>query len=138
MSDAEITESDIRDLKRSWGDKWRQHTAGKVEAVEKGNLLLAKMNGEGWELRVHENLGWHFNVSNGNLYVHESSSGRSSCLMSDGEYAGAGTGLGLWTTNDYYEDPNEAVAKQVEVATAVVARLVKAVEQAKAIVKEVK
>ena len=42
----------------------------KQEAEERGQALLKRMKGKGWKLRVHENIGWHYNVWNGPAAVY--------------------------------------------------------------------
>jgi hypothetical protein len=42
----------------------------KKEAERRGRALLKQMKGRGWQLRVWENLGWHYSVYNEGVDVH--------------------------------------------------------------------
>jgi hypothetical protein len=83
------------------------------EAREKGNALLARMNGVGWKLRVWNNAGWHYAVRKGPMEVFPSTiAGHFRCLLSDTDKAGHG--YPAWTTDYAHEDPNEVVQHEVE------------------------
>jgi len=41
----------------------------KAEATQKAKVLLARMKGTGWKIRVFENLGWHYGVETDRLSV---------------------------------------------------------------------
>ena len=87
------------------------------------------MKGEGWKLRVHENLGWHYCVFNRAMSVHEYNPGTYFTLLSgkDSEHYGAG-GLAVWSDdNKPYTDPNEAVLNQLILANDHIKKLVAAV-----------
>jgi hypothetical protein len=90
----------------------------KKEAEKKGRALLKLMKGKGWKLRVHENLGWHYNVWNGPAAVYPSgaNNGKFFCLLSNRDCGGTGAGVAAWTTKGSYKDPNRAVEKEVESA----------------------
>lgn len=42
------------------------------QAQRKARILLGKLKGKGWRIRVHENIGWHFSVENDRISVWES------------------------------------------------------------------
>lgn len=116
----------------------------KEEAERLGNKLLKKMKGKGWKLRVHENLGWWFNVYNKNLSVSSNDAYKQkksektyySCLMSD-NINDHSSGAMIWTERGgkgYYTDPNKAVEYQVKLARKIVDELNKAVEAAEKII----
>lgn len=102
-------------------------------AIKKGTQLLNRMEGKGWRLRVHENLGWHYRVTSGPLYVGENGDGTCWAMVSDDPKT-AGSGLGMWTTKDIRtKDPNKAARAALKAAKVVVDRLnevVKAGEKA--------
>ena len=83
----------------------------KERAIREGAKLLGLMDGDDWSLRIWENLGWHYGVSNGCLSVLQSSSGYH-CMMGKR----MGTGEMLWSINSHALDPNEAVRIQVDEA----------------------
>lgn len=101
----------------------------KEEAEVAGQELLSKMHGHGWTLRVWENAGWHYCVINNPLSIHPLISGKYFCLMGDGRYAG--TGLSMWSDDNHYTDPNEAVRAQIAAAEKVVNQLTLALQLAK-------
>ena len=116
----------------------------KEEAERLGNKLLKRMKGNGWKLRVHENLGWWFNVYNKNLSVSSNDSFKQkknektyySCLMDDNPEGNRG-GSSIWTERGgrgYRTDPNKAVEYQVKLARKVVDDLNKAVKAAEEII----
>lgn len=101
----------------------------KKEAERLGQILLKKMKGEGWELRVHENQGWHYCVWNRAIHV---SQGRNEneyfVLLGDKDMPQySGGGLGMWVDHETYSDPNEAVRKQLLMAHNVVDDLLLAI-----------
>lgn len=118
----------------------------KEEAERLGNKLLKKMKGKGWKLRVHENLGWWFNVYNKNLSVSSNDCYKQkksektyySCLMDDNPERHWG-GSFIWTERSgkgYRTDPNKAVEYQVKLARKIVDKLNKAVEAAEKIISQ--
>jgi hypothetical protein len=94
----------------------------KSEAKSAGEALRALLIGDGWKVRVHENMGWHFCVVRElagysiKVYQSKSREGRLiheySCLLGD-----AG-GLACWSVDSgrRFRDPNQAVLAQYEVA----------------------
>ena len=93
------------------------------QAQQAGQLLLGKMRGTGWKLRVWENLGWHYSVSAGPVCVHESADGGFFALVSD-DPEKAGPGASFWTRPGGYTDPNRAVRAAVRRAVELTTRLV--------------
>jgi hypothetical protein len=90
----------------------------KEQAEAAGAELLAKMKGEGWKLIVHENLGWHYRVVRPPLQVYRSYGGLGGyhVLMGSSSNETYG-GLAVWATEQRaFDDPNEAVAAQLETA----------------------
>jgi hypothetical protein len=86
---------------------------GRKRAARLGGELLAKMKGTGWQLRVWENLGWHYEVHNcvGDREV--------SVRVHYGKYSvlfGHNGGEIFWTERKSYDDPNEAVRQQLKLA----------------------
>ncbi len=93
----------------------------KEQALRRGNAVLRKMNGNGWKVSVHENLGWYFRVECGAIRVYEDEfKGKItySVLMSD-SMEGAG-GSYDWVDKKSYKDPNRAVREQLRRARAYV------------------
>ena len=90
----------------------------KQEAEREGKKLLKRMKGKGWKLRVHENIGWHYNVWNGPAAVYPSVDGMFHCLLADRDCEGTGCGNNNWTTNFHSKDPNEVVEHEVASARA--------------------
>ena len=87
--------------------------AGEVEAYRAASELANRLSdafGANWQIRVWENLGWHISVSHGHLEVHPDHSGRYFTLL--GKYGG----LPAWTSDDYFDTPEEAVEAQLKCA----------------------
>jgi hypothetical protein len=76
----------------------------KTEAIREGKRLLRLLKGEGWKLRVHENLGWHYAATNElhALEVYPCSTDGWFCLPIP-SYSG------LCDIKTCYSDPNAAV-----------------------------
>lgn len=94
------------------------------EATVAGKKLLARMRGEGWKLRVWENLGWHISVSSGPISVYEYvglSGNRYHALVSD-EPNTAGWGAPFWGAAYVGRDPNRVVGRAVKQVEKVVTR----------------
>ena len=135
-----ITEQDISDLKGSWGNYWKQHTAGKEVVEKKAAALLAKMKGKGWAIYIGENLGWYYHLSNLEGHITVSPSEHNDkityfCLMS---LSFAGAGDGFWTDDKHYDDPNEAAQAQIKIARNFINEQSTFVKHAEAIYKEAK
>lgn len=81
----------------------------RAEAIEAGFDCLKKMKGEGWDLEVWDNIGWHFCLRSGPVAVYECvGPGTYHCLVSDNPKGGAG-GAGHWTgDHPSRKDPNQA------------------------------
>jgi hypothetical protein len=115
--------------------------SSKTEALarRKGEALLKKLKGEGWELNVWENGGWHYSAQNGPLTVHASSYriGPTTywCLLSEEFERYPVGGAPFWTArgNPSFEDPNDAVRQQVKIARQFVKKVTKIVNQVAAI-----
>ena len=104
----------------------------KKEATSLGRKLVKKLDGKGWRLRVHENLGWHYNVWKGPISINASFNPRGkkttySVLISSSDERPPVGGLVLWTSNDTsrasHKDPNVAVRRAVKYARLVIDRL---------------
>lgn len=92
----------------------------KPEAECAGKVLLKRMRGKQWALRVWENLGWHYGVycepeSDIRLSVciaqDPDGSVRYSCLLGRD-----GAGELHWYQGEWYKDPNRAVKAQLKLA----------------------
>lgn len=87
----------------------------RAAAESAARRLLKKMKTDGWKIRVWENCGWHYALHNGPVNLNESSPGSYFCLV--GTRNDDAGGLAMWTdTEQYYEDPNECVAKALKCA----------------------
>lgn len=88
------------------------------EAEKAGKELLGRMKGEGWTLRVWENLGWQYCVRNGPATVYPTHDGRFHCLLADEKLSqdSCGFGASAWTTKEVRDDPNDAVAVELQCA----------------------
>jgi hypothetical protein len=87
----------------------------KQEAEQAAFKTLSRMKTKGWAIHVHQNLGWFYCLKNKTLNLYEMS-GNFHCLLSEGTYEN--TGAVYWTTNNAFEDPNDAVEDQMNVAKA--------------------
>lgn len=80
-------------------------------AQKDAKKLLAKMRGKGWKIRVHENLGWHYQVYYGGMNVYASGSGGRKYWVLFNTHDGIGAGDMRWSNSGHYSsDPNKAVA----------------------------
>lgn len=85
------------------------------QAHKNAKRLLAKMLTKGWKIRVWENLGWHYKIQNGYMFVSPDS------FRGGGEryFAGLATEIGAvgtpsyWHKSESFSDPNRAVASQL-------------------------
>lgn len=87
----------------------------KAQVTAEAKKTLKQMKTKGWEIRVHENLGWHWCLENvgGHFCIH----GEDNCywtLLSDGDYAH--TGSVDWNARKEFSDPNRAVDHQLTLA----------------------
>ena len=96
-----------------------------VEARAKGAVLMSKLKGAGWWLRVWENMGWHFAAHNKHIAVYWYNDQYSAMLTNDEQ---SGSGEIYWTDSEHFEDPNEAVDHQMKVARAFLNKLRRTVE----------
>jgi hypothetical protein len=88
----------------------------KQEAEQAALKTLSRMKTKGWSIRTHQNTGWFYNLNNKTLYLSEGFDGSFHCLLSSGRYPNSGEAY--WTTNNAFEDPNDAVEDQMNVAKA--------------------
>lgn len=101
----------------------------KKEVEAKGKELLEMMEGDGWELIVSENLGWHYSVSNKYISIFPclyDNKERYTCLMS--ALPDRHWGEAFWTTQEVFDDPNDAVKHQIKVAREFVNKCLDAVQ----------
>ena len=101
-------------------------------AMDRGEKVLAMMKSEGWKLNTHENMGWHWNLENGAIRLHEShfqGESRGFWTLMSREIGGSG-GNPDWTAKDnkHYANPNDAVEAQVKLAREVLNTLIESVE----------
>lgn len=91
--------------------------SNKQEAIEAANSTLRRMkNPELWNIRVWQNLGWHYNLQAANISLSEGSKGKFFALVSS-DYDKCGTGLAAWSPGDsHFGDPNKAVENAVAAA----------------------
>ena len=88
----------------------------KKEARRLGNKLLKRMRGDGWELDVWQNIGWHYCVrANEVISVYPVSERldetKYTCLLGGQNY-----GVMLFSETFSHEDPNVVVEHQLEFA----------------------
>lgn len=88
------------------------------QATSAANKLLRQMKTSGWEIRVWENLGWHYSLL---LQVGDD----CGVSLSDCSHQGKityyclasrnylGSGETQWTSNKYFDDPNSAFEHQL-------------------------
>lgn len=103
----------------------------KAQAQEKGEELLKLMKDKRWELRVWENMGWHYAVRNGPIDVHPAHDGSYGCLVAE-SIDGDGGSM-LWSTNFSHSDPNKVAAHEVEAAREVLDKITTAIEYAESV-----
>jgi hypothetical protein len=94
----------------------------KEQATSRGKILLKKMKGGPWRLRVWENLGWHYSV--------DCAEGALSVSDYGGEYSAMLANVGCSHSGSYdwidprrYRDPNIAVRNQLRLAKQFVQRV---------------
>lgn len=107
------------------------------EAREAGEKLLAQMYGEGWTLRVWENLGWHISVINWPVAVYEAS-GRGETryfsAMTDDPNVEIVSGTPAYLAmSGSFLDPNQAVRAHLSHAEGVAHKIEQAVKVGKSI-----
>ena len=100
-------EKDTRECLRKAPDK----------IVAQAEHLLSLMKGDGWKLRIWENLGYHYAVYNGTLTVHTHHGGNPPyfCLLNLDEINGGGEVFWTGDVGESFADPNEAVRQQLKV-----------------------
>ena len=89
------------------------------EAQDAGIKARRRMKSKGWTVRVWENLGWHFELLNAPLSVHEGSSGFFAFVADKPDKAGFGAGVWSHHLPDH-ADPNMAVRDAVRAMVDVV------------------
>lgn len=67
-----------------------------------------------WKSRVWENLGWHYEVTNGPISLCESDGKYRALISDDPNKAGYGSGLWANTKQTYSKDPKKAVRIAIE------------------------
>lgn len=100
----------------------------KTKAEKEAKWLQGRL-GNGWEIRVWENIGWHYSCEKYNISVHSAHLGQTlfHALVSD-TASTPGTGAGIWSCSSglWYSDPRDAVRSAVEQVNKTMAGLVAA------------
>lgn len=103
------------------GCTWAEYQA----AVKGAEKLKKMMKGTGWEVRIHENLGWFYKVVSGPVMVmpsHPSKPGKFWCMIGSEPENPVG-GNAAWTGNQpYCTDPNRAVRLALKPVREVIGR----------------
>jgi hypothetical protein len=88
------------------------------QAWSDANKLLKKMKSKGWEVRVWENLGWHYELVSRHISLHvlKGVKGPSYGTMMNLTEEFSCAGQPELRSPGYYSDPNDAVANQLKVA----------------------
>lgn len=96
------------------------------QARSKAEKLLAKMKSPGWEIRVWENLGWHYSLQRGTLNVleHEYQKTAYHIFYSE-EVGGVSEPSYYGICNKSYDNPNLAVEKALQLAARFIKEQVK-------------
>lgn len=106
----------------------------KEQAEQRGNLLFNKLRGEGWQVDVWENDGWHYAVTNGPLRVTSAVEAEKPedctfmCLMDSDRHSRCIAGHMDWSTNYTSKYPLDVVLNQVREARRVLNVYIDAVE----------
>ena len=94
----------------------------KSEAERIGRKMKTRL-GKGWEIHIHENIGWWVKATRGPLYVsgdihpYKKDKITYSCLMSSDPKNYPNCGEMYWTTHGKsFSDPQNAVKHQIKVA----------------------
>ncbi len=95
---------------RDWYNSMTKQTA--TERAKKLQARLNKSTGGKWKIRVHDNLGWHFNVYTATISVSQYGAKEYSCLIGNGKYQFAGEGI--WSIDNTSTTPEECIRKQLE------------------------
>jgi len=115
----------------------------KQEATIRVQKLQARMDTpDAWNIRVWENMGYHYSLEHCGGHITLSESFRMNSLQPSGFYALIHaekdmfcSGDMFWVDRNDYLDPNEAVAGAVKIALAHVANLVAVTDTFKGLVK---
>lgn len=103
----------------------------KRQAITLGRKLQGRMHGDGWVLRVWQNLGWHYAVYRGALALHVHSGPgwlEYTTLLDDappaaGEFPLGGAPIFSMPAPRGFTNPNIAVKAQLNYAQQVIVRL---------------
>lgn len=105
-------------------------------AHREANATLRKLKTRGWEVRVWENIGWHWQLTNrlcgmslspfhirkGQLITATRRARKSftefGCMMHDGDVKNESAGSMQFSHFKYFKDPNTAVAEMFKEASA--------------------
>jgi hypothetical protein len=100
--------------------------SSKAAAQKRAEQLRKQMQGKGWKIRVHENMGWHFNLRLGPVQLHEESmNGKKWYFCLIGTDLVSSGGLAMWTDSEAHQrasskDPNKCVQHAIEFARAII------------------
>ncbi|MBD3405073.1 MAG: hypothetical protein GF411_02920 [Candidatus Lokiarchaeota archaeon] len=86
----------------------------RAEATKKAEALKSRLQGQGWKIRVWENIGWHYSIENThcNLTVSEFIGKFGVSLSDERGYPGDPA---FWhDSDDYRDDPNEAIRVKLQ------------------------
>lgn len=98
------------------------------KAVREGESLRKRLKGDGWQVHVHENMGWFYTLISGPIQVYPDRHGKTKkfwCMIGGEPEDNAG-GFGLWTTDEsskMFKDPNRAVRHAMKSMSEVMTRL---------------
>jgi len=93
-----------------------------LKATKAADRLCKRLKGVGWKPRVHENLGWHYNVYNGHLQVYPYSHNTFHCMIGRGTGPDDVGSPSHWNSATPFtsKDPNEAVSAAIHILREVV------------------
>ncbi len=78
------------------------------EAFKRAEKVVKKLNTKGWKINVWENLGWHYELLNSYMSLHEVS-GTFYAMVSNSLPAGSGSAFWTVRNDPTFENPNDAV-----------------------------
>lgn len=109
------------------------------KAHRDAKVLLARLRGRGWKIRVWENAGWHYCVHGNGLTVLPCGAypGKYYAMLSSTD---SGGGDAEWTDNNAgpFKDPNRAVRHCLDAAISVVSLKIIAVVRAESAFRSVR
>jgi hypothetical protein len=85
-----------------------------IEATKKAEELLAKMTTKGWRIRVWENLGWHYGITNGWIYITPYFDDGTWCVMVNRTGEDTCDSYPYATRMNTGNDPNVAVLQRLQ------------------------